>query len=156
MGPSHLPKRRRSLLLNFWPLLLWLNCWMHQDATCYGGRPRPRRHCVRWMDGWIKMALGDLAWRWALVRPHCASSQLLPPLKWHTSNFRPMPVVEKRLYGLRCHFGMEVSLGAGDFVFDGDPATPKRAHPPRPIFGPCLLWPNGCRWMDENATWYGS
>jgi len=23
-----------------------------------------------------------------------------------------------------------------------------------PIFGPCLLWPNG--WMDEDAAWYGS
>jgi len=43
-------------------------------------------------------------------------------------------------------FGMEVGLGPGDFVFDGDPATPrKKAHPPQPIFGPCLLWPNG--WM---------
>jgi len=26
----------------------WPNCWMDQDATWYGGRPRPRRHCVRW------------------------------------------------------------------------------------------------------------
>jgi len=24
---------------------------------------------------------------------------------------------------------------------------------PRPILGPCLLWPNG--WMDQDATWYG-
>jgi len=39
-------------------------------------------------------------------------------------------------------------------VFYGDPATPrKRAHPPHPIFGPCLLWPNN--WMDQDATWYG-
>jgi len=30
----------------------------------------------------------------------------------------------------------------------------KRAHPPHPIFGPCLLWANG--WMDEDAAWYGS
>ena len=30
----------------------------------------------------------------------------------------------------------------------------KKAHPPHPIFGPCLLWPNG--WMDEDAAWYGS
>ena len=21
-----------------------------------------------------------------------------------------------------------------------------------PLFGPCLLWPNG--WMDQDATWY--
>jgi len=28
--------------------ILWPNGWMAQDATLYGGRPRPRRHCVRW------------------------------------------------------------------------------------------------------------
>jgi len=44
-------------------------------------------------------------------------------------------------------------VGLGDFVFDADPATArKKAHPPHPIFGPCLLWPNG--WMDPDAiTW---
>jgi len=29
----------------------------------------------------------------------------------------------------------------------------KRGHSNPPIFGPCLLWPNG--WMDQAATWYG-
>jgi len=29
--------------------------------------------------------------------------------------------------------GMEVGLGPGDFVFDGDIATPKNALPPQPI-----------------------
>ena len=28
--------------------LLWPNGWMDQDATWYGGRPRPRLLCVRW------------------------------------------------------------------------------------------------------------
>jgi len=37
----------------FDPCLLWPNCWMpngwmDQDATWYGGRPRPWPHCVRW------------------------------------------------------------------------------------------------------------
>ena len=32
----------------FGPCLLWPNGWMVQDATCYGGRPQPRRYCVRW------------------------------------------------------------------------------------------------------------
>jgi len=48
---------------------------------------------------------------------------------------------------------IEVGLGPGDFVFDGNPALQKKAQL-RPIFGPCLLWPNG--WMDQDATWYGS
>ena len=40
--------------------------------------------------------------------------------------------------------GMEVGLGPGDIVLDGDPATQqwKGAQQP-PLFGPCLLWPNG-------------
>jgi len=28
--------------------VLWPNGWMDQDATWYRGRPRPRRHCVKW------------------------------------------------------------------------------------------------------------
>ena len=28
--------------------VLWPNGWTDQDATWYGGRPRPKRHCVRW------------------------------------------------------------------------------------------------------------
>jgi len=47
--------------------------------------------------------------------------------------------------------GMEVGLGPGHIVLDGDPAPPKGSQ--SPIFGPCLLWPNG--WIDQDATWYG-
>jgi len=32
------------------------------------------------------------------------------------------------------------------------PLPKKEAEPP--IFGPCLLWPNG--WMDQDCTWHGS
>jgi len=39
-------------------------------------------------------------------------------------------------------FDMEVGLGQGDFVLDGDPASPKKGAQ-SPIFGTCLLWPNG-------------
>jgi len=45
---------------------------------------------------------------------------------------------------------MEVGLGPGHIVLDGDPAPPKWAHPP--IFGPCLLWP--ISWVDQDITWY--
>ena len=30
------------------PCLLGPNGWMDQDAIWYGGKPRPRPHCVRW------------------------------------------------------------------------------------------------------------
>ena len=45
----------------------------------------------------------------------------------------------------------EVGLGPGDIVLDGDPASLKKEAQP-PIFGPCLLWPNG--WMHQDTTWY--
>ena len=48
---------------------------------------------------------------------------------------------------------MEVGLGPGHIVLDGDPAAlPKKGAEP-PIFGPFLLWSNGC--MHQDATWYG-
>ena len=49
--------------------------------------------------------------------------------------------------------GMEVGLGPGHIVLDGDPALRplKRGHSPL-IFAPCLLWSNG--WMDQHVTWY--
>jgi len=42
-------------------------------------------------------------------------------------------------------FGMQVSLGPGHIVLDGDPdpapTPPRKAHSsPLPLFGPCLLW----------------
>jgi len=51
---------------------------------------------------------------------------------------------------------MEVGLSPGDFVFDGDPAAPRKkgTSTPTQFFGPCLLW--RISWMDEDATWYGS
>jgi len=42
--------------------------------------------------------------------------------------------------------GMEVGLIPGDFVFDGDPATPEqRAHPPPPSFWPMFIV---AKWLD--------
>jgi len=48
---------------------------------------------------------------------------------------------------------MEIGLGLGHTVLDGERASTKRGHSPTPILDPCLLWPN-C-WMDRDATWYG-
>jgi len=51
---------------------------------------------------------------------------------------------------------MEVGLGPGRIVLDGNPApfAPKKGTAYHQLFGPCLLWPNGC--MDQDATWYGA
>jgi len=37
---------------------------------------------------------------------------------------------------------VELGLGPGEIVLDGDPALPKKGAQP-PIYGPCVLWPNG-------------
>jgi len=45
--------------------------------------------------------------------------------------------------------GRELGLNTRDIVLDGDPALfPQKGAEP-PIFGPCLLWPNG--WMNQDA-----
>jgi len=49
--------------------------------------------------------------------------------------------------------GMQVGLGPGQIVLDGDPAPPPPKGVEPPTFGPYLLWPND--WMDQNATWQG-
>jgi len=57
--------------------VMWTNGWMDQDPTWYGGRPRARRHCVRWGVG----------------------NPAPPHRKGHSSpspTFQPMSIVAKR------------------------------------------------------------
>jgi len=54
---------------------------------------------------------------------------------------------------IRMPLGAEIGLGPGHIVLDGNPAPLPQEGAQLPIFGPCLLWPNG--WMDQDATWYG-
>jgi len=51
---------------------------------------------------------------------------------------------------IKMPLGMELGLSPGDFVSDGDPLYPpqKGERAPTPIFGPFLLWPNGCIHQD--------
>jgi len=47
---------------------------------------------------------------------------------------------------IKMKLGMEVGLYSGHIVLDGDSAPHSKKGTQPPIFGPCLLWPNG--WMD--------
>ena len=118
LGPGHivldgdpvsLPKKGQSPPI-FGPFLLWLwpNGWMHQDATWYGGRPRPRGLCVRWEPS-SPPQKGGRAPQF-LAHVYCGQ----------TSGWIKMAL------------GMEVNLGPGDFVLDRDPAPlpQKGAEPP--------------------------
>ena len=68
---------------------------------------------------------------------------------------------------IKMPLGMDVGLGPGDFVLDGDPALPYEKGHSSPYFrnlrahalpasvaiirGPCLLWSDG--WMDQDEIW---
>jgi len=151
----------------FGPCLLWPNCWMHQDATCYGGRPQPRRLCIRLGNPAPSPKRGgapnfrptcvdqDATWYGGRPRPmrHCVRwGPIFPPLKGHSPQFSAHVYCGQTAGCIKMPLGMEVGLSPVDFVLDGDPAAPPQKGAEPPIFGPCLLRPNGC--IDEDATWY--
>jgi len=101
--------------------VLWPNGWMDQDETWHAGRPRPWPHCVGW-------------------GPSSASPKAAQPHSPISAN-----ICCGHMAGwIKMLHGMEVCLGPGDFVSDGDPAPPfppKKGTAIHLIFGPCLLWP---------------
>jgi len=110
LGPGTVP--------DFGPCLLWPNCWMDQDFTCYGGRPRPRRHCIKWGPS-----------------SHLEGAQ--------PSNFWPMSIVAKRLDGSRWHLVRRYTSAQATLCSRGPSSPAERGSAFPPIFGPCLLWLNG-------------
>jgi len=125
LEPSPLPKNGAEPPSPiFGGFLLWPNGWMHQDATWYGGRPQPRALCVRWS-----------------------------PERGRSPQFSAHVYCSQTAAWIKMLLGTEVGLGPDGIVLGGDPApsSPKRGW--SPIFGPCLLCPNG--WMDQGGTWHG-
>jgi len=98
---------------------------MDQDAAWYGGSPQPRPHCVRW----------------GLSSPSPKGHSLL--------QFSAHACCGEMTGWIKMPFRMELGLSPGHTVLDGDlppgSSLPQRgtANSP-PIFGPHLLWPNGC------------
>jgi len=86
-------------------------------------------------------------------------TQLSLPKRAQSPNFRPMSVVVRQMAGwIKMPIGMEVGLGLGDSVLDGDPAppyhsSPKWGHNPQLSAHVYYVRPNG--WMDQDATCYG-
>jgi len=154
------------------------NGCMDQDVTWYGGRPRPRRLCVRWglrssspkggeepqfsahvycgqTAGWMKLVLGMVVG----LRPGDFVLDGDPAPFPRRGRSPPAQFTAHFYCGqtagcIKMPLGTDVGLIPGDFVLNGDtvPPSPKRGRSPQ-IFGPCLLWPNG--WMDEACTWHG-
>jgi len=114
-GPrSPLQKGAQPLLPIFGPSLLWPSGWKDQDATWLGDRPWRRRRCYMGTQIPVKGAQPPI-----VTHVYCGQA----------AGWIKMPL------------GTKVGLHPGDIVLDGDPAFLKGAQPP--IFGPCLLWPDG-------------
>jgi len=113
------PRKRAQPHQIFGPCLLWANGWMDQDATWYGGKPRPRRRCVRWGRSSPQKNKNGAAPQFS-VNVYC----------FQTPGWMKTPL------------GTEVDLGPGHIVSDGDPAPPRESGTAAPpLFCPCLLWP---------------
>jgi len=69
-----------------------------------------------------------------------------------TASAAPWAVCGQTAGWIKMPLGMELGVGPGDCMFDGDPA-PIIIKGIAPNFCPCLLWPN--TWMDQDVTWYG-
>jgi len=73
--------------------VLWPNGWMGQDVNWYGGRPRPRPHCVRWGPS-SPHGKGQSSPNFRSLRARGFSLR--------RCNSRPLSIVARRLDGSRC------------------------------------------------------
>ena len=109
------PPKRHSPLI-FSQYLLWPNGWMDKDATWYGGRPQPTQLCVRWGPS----------------SPPKKGAQ--PP------QFSAHVYCGQTAGWTKTALGMEVGIGPGHIVQDGDPA-------PLPNFRPISIV---AKWLDAS------
>ena len=107
--------------------VLWKNGWMDQDETWHADRG------VRLGPGHIVLD-GD-------------SAPLSPKGQ---SQFSAHICCCEMAGWIKMPRGTEVVLDPSNIVLDEDPAPVPIKGELAPIFGPCLLSPNG--WMDQNAT----
>ena len=101
------PRQKGAQPRIFGPCLLWRTGFMNQDATWYGGRPRPRRHCVTWGPSY----------------PPPKKRGTVPQFFAHVYSGQTSGWIKMLLEG----------FGPGDIVLDGGPASPlpKKGHSPQ-------------------------
>jgi len=124
MGTNSPPKGKQPPI--FGRYLLWTNGWMNQDATWYGGRPRPRPHLLD----------GDPA-----------------PTKGHKTSpqFSAHVCCGRTAGWINIPFGTDVGLVPDDIVIHGDPA-PRLKRATHPTFRPMSIVAKLL--LDQDATWY--
>ena len=92
--------------------VLWPNSWMDQGETWLAGRPRPSPHCVRW-------------------GPSSPSPKGAEP-----SQFLAHICCGQMARWINMPLGMEVGLGPGHIMLDGDPAPQRKANPQFSVIAP--------------------
>jgi len=132
----------------FGPCLLSPNSGIDQDATWYGGTPRPWRHCARWGPSFPPQKGGT---------PPIFGPCLLWPngwmdedATWYAGRPAPRPLLDANPAPKRGNssqnpnFGEKVGFGPGHNVTWGPSSPPpQKKGGTYPNFRPCLFWPNG-------------
>ena len=72
-----------------------------------------------------------------------------PPRKGHSPQFSAYISCGQMAPWIKMPLGRKIGLYPSNIVLDGNPAPPPQKGDTAPIFGPCLLCPNG--WMDQHA-----
>jgi len=156
-GPISPPPKGYSP--HFRPYLLWPNGWMDEDATWYGGTPRPKRLCVRWRpaplpkkggggpspilgpcplwpNSWVNQ---DGTWYrggpWPRPRYARQGPSSLPKKVAETPpQFSAHFYCGQTVGCIKMPLGMEAGLSPGNFVLDRDPAPPPQKGGSAPNF----------------------
>ena len=135
---------------------------MDQDATWYGGRPQTRLYCARWGPSFLSGKKGGaspnfrpmsivakrphgsrchLVWRWASTQATlCYMGTQLPSHKGAEPSILGHVYQGQTAGWIKMPLGMEVGLGPGLIVLDGNPApVPKRRGHNPPSFRPMSI-----------------
>jgi len=129
-------RRQAYVRINSGPCQLWPKGWMDQDVTWYAGRPWPRQYCFIWGPSYLSSK---------------KSSTVAPTFSFYGRTRQAASISTathvccgETVKWMKMLLGMEVCVGPGDIVLDGNPAPPRKVHRSLPpLFSPCLLWPNG-------------
>jgi len=104
-------------------------------TVCTTVRPMPSDHCLSCLSVTLVYCGQTVG--------HIVLDPAPSPPKGHTPHFSAHVCCGAGW--IKMAFGREVGLGLGDIVLDGDPAptSQKGGSSAPPLFGACLLWPNG-------------
>jgi len=105
------------------------------------------------MAAWVKMLHGMEVGLDPTTMCEMGTQLPLPEKGQSTPEFSAHVYCGQTAGCIKMPLGVKVRLSPGDFVLHGDPDPPLKKGAELPIFGLCILWPDGC--MQQDTTWYG-